>query len=145
MLLGNAPGELNRFMELEDLKILFIGRDERFAQTVADWLRNDHRAAEIINVPTPDAGYAMLATNVFHIILFDLPAANAAGLFQVTSLTTKAPRLPLVVFNPTDNEEFSAEVIFNGAQDCLAREKLRPPQCNMPSAARLSGTTNAWR
>ena len=111
-------------MELENLKILFIGPDGRFAENVAGLLRAGSTDVEIVSVPTPDAGYAALAANVFQLIVLELPAATAASLFQVTSLTTKVPRLPLVVFGPDHDEAFSAEVIYSGAQDYLPKEPL---------------------
>jgi sigma-B regulation protein RsbU (phosphoserine phosphatase) len=110
--MGNGP-----------LKILIIGNDERFGRSVTDLLHAGG-AAEVTTVPTVDAGLVLLAANSFQAALFELPAADAAGLAQVTSLTTKAPRLPVLVFGTVNDETFSAEVVRNGAQDYLAREPL---------------------
>ncbi|MGD0251900.1 MAG: SpoIIE family protein phosphatase [Verrucomicrobiota bacterium] len=110
-------------MESEPLKILFIGNDGPFARTVTDLLRAGG-ATEITTAPTVDAGLALLAANSFDAVLFELPADNATGLSQVTSLTTKAPRLPVLVFGTANDETFSAEVIRNGAQDYLVKEHL---------------------
>ncbi len=113
----------HRIMESEPLKILFIGNDGHFVRAVADLLRAGG-PAEIVTAPTIEAGLALPATGSFHAVMFELPADNADGLSLVTSLTTKAPRLPVLVFGTATDETFSAEVIRNGAQDYLAREHL---------------------
>ena len=107
-------------MESEPLKILFIGQDGHFARTVTDLLQAGG-ATEAATVPAVDAGLALLAANSFDAVLFELPADNAAGLSQVTSLTAKAARPPVLVFGTADDETFSAEVIRNGAQDYLVK------------------------
>jgi phosphoserine phosphatase RsbU/P len=113
----------NRIMESESLKILFIGNDGRFARTVADLLLTGG-PTEVVTVPTIEAGLARLAANPVHAVLFELPAADAAGLAAVTALTTRAPRPPVLVFGTANDETFSAEVIRNGAQDYLVKEPL---------------------
>jgi len=113
----------NGIMEPEPLKILFIRNDERFARTVTDLL-SAGGATEVATATTVDAGLALLAANSFHAALFELPADNAVGLSQVTSLTAKAPRLPVVVLGTANDETFSAEVIYSGAQDYLVKEHL---------------------
>jgi len=131
MLMGRLRGETgnrrrggpNRIMESEPLKILFIGNDERFAHTVANLLQAGG-ATEVASAPTVDAGLALLAANSFHAVLFELPADSAVGLSQVTALTTRAPRLPVVVLGMPKDESFSAEVIYSGAQDYLVKESL---------------------
>lgn len=110
-------------MEIESLKILFIGGDDKFARDIAGMLGDK---TELTTVPSVDAGYAMLATNTFHAILLDLPNANTTALFQITSLTTKAARVPVIVFGPADDGAFPGEVVSTGAQDYLAREQLTP-------------------
>jgi phosphoserine phosphatase RsbU/P len=114
-------------MELEPLKILFIGNDEPFARVVTEMLTATDAATVVAIAATVDAGCTLAANGNFRAILFDLPAANSSGLFQVTSLTTKAAWLPVVVFGPANDETFSAEVVSNDAQDYLAREQLNPP------------------
>jgi sigma-B regulation protein RsbU (phosphoserine phosphatase) len=114
-------------MELEPLKILLIGNDEPFARVVTEMLAATDAATKVTFAATVDAGCTLAANGNFHAILFDLPAANSSGLFQVTSLTTKAAHLPVVVFGPANDETFSAEVVSNDAQDYLAREQLNPP------------------
>ena len=110
-------------MESEPLKILFIGTDGRFARTVADLLQAGG-PAEVVTAPTIEAGLALPAAGSFHAVLFELPADKAAGLSQVTSLTIKAPRLPVLVFGAATDESFAAEVIYSGAQDYLVKEHL---------------------
>jgi sigma-B regulation protein RsbU (phosphoserine phosphatase) len=110
-------------MESEPLKILFIGHDGHFARTVTDLLHTGG-AAEATTTPAVDAGLALLAAKSFDAVLFELPADNAAGLSQVTSLTARAPRLPVLVFGTANDETFSAEVIRNGAQDYLVKGPL---------------------
>ena len=113
----------NRIMESESLKILFVGHDGRFARTIADLL-HPGGPTEVVTAPTIEAGLALLAANSVHAVLFELPAADAAGLSQVTALTARAPRLPVLAFGTAIDETFSAEVIRNGAQDYLVKEHL---------------------
>ncbi|MEI7533832.1 MAG: SpoIIE family protein phosphatase [Verrucomicrobiae bacterium] len=110
--------------QIQSLNILLISGEESSARHIEELLRG---AADTVNVtaePTSDAGLAMAATNHFHAILFELPQANTAALFQITSLTTKAPRLPVVVIGPTEDENFLTEAVYSGAQDYLGRERL---------------------
>jgi sigma-B regulation protein RsbU (phosphoserine phosphatase) len=67
-----------------------------------------------------------LAAHSYHAILFELPSANAAGLFQVTQLTIKIPRLPVVVFGPANDGVFGAEIVRAGAQDYLTKDEIEP-------------------
>ena len=117
---------LNRTMEFEPLKVLLVGNDERFAHGVAEMLRASGGATKVATVPTLEAGLAELAAHSYHAILFELPSANAAGLFQVTQLTIKIPRLPVVVFGPANDGVFGAEIVRAGAQDYLTKDEIEP-------------------
>ncbi|HEX7654124.1 MAG TPA: SpoIIE family protein phosphatase [Verrucomicrobiae bacterium] len=104
------------------LKILLICGDETFSQRIASLLPGDF--AEVTLEPSADAGLAMLATNNFHAVLFAIPYINAASLFQITLLTTKAASLPVVVIGPEDQENFFAEAIYSGAQEFIGANFL---------------------
>ena len=111
-------------MELSPLKILLISSDKEMAQRVNDLLLCAAKEVVVMVEPTADAGLAMVATNNFHVILFEIPQTNAAALFQITLLTTKAPQQPVVVIGPSEDESFLAEAVYSGAQDYLGREQL---------------------
>ena len=113
-------------MEFEPLKVLLVGNDARFAHGVAEMLRASGGVTEVATAPTLEAGLAELAAHSYHAILFELPSANAAGLFQVTQLTLKIPRLPVVVFGPANDGIFGAEIIRAGAQDYLTKDEIEP-------------------
>ena len=85
---------------------------------------NDRQKYKVATAPTMEAGVPKLAANSFSVVLFELPTANAASLFQVTSLATKAPALPIVVLGPANDETFAVEVIRAGAQEYFARQQL---------------------
>ncbi|MEI8291853.1 MAG: SpoIIE family protein phosphatase [Verrucomicrobiota bacterium] len=108
-------------METSPLKILLISADEHFSRQVGDLLGS---TAELTGESTADAGLAMVATNHFHMVLFEIPYQNAAALFQITSLTIKAPQLPVIVIGPSTDEKFLPEAVFSGAQDYLGRNQL---------------------
>jgi sigma-B regulation protein RsbU (phosphoserine phosphatase) len=108
-------------METSPLKILLISADEDFARIVGELLT---ATVELTVETTADAGLAMVATNNFQAILFEILQANTAALFQITSLTTKASQLPVVVIGPSEDEQFLAEAVFSGAQDYLGRPAL---------------------
>ena len=105
----------------ELLKILLIGSDANLCRRVESWLTP---GANVTTEPSTDAGIAMLATNNFHAIIFAVPQANVAALFQVTLLTTKAARLPLLVIGPDDDDNFFSEAIYSGAQEFIGVSKL---------------------
>ncbi|MGH7976127.1 MAG: SpoIIE family protein phosphatase [Limisphaerales bacterium] len=111
-------------MEPESLKVLFIGNDERLAQAVAGMLRETNGTIKADFVPSLEAGFAAIGKTSFDAILFELPTANAAGLFQVTSLAIKAQRVPVVVFGSATIEDFAVEAVCAGAQEYLAKEQL---------------------
>jgi sigma-B regulation protein RsbU (phosphoserine phosphatase) len=69
----------------------------------------------------------MVATNNFSIVLFDVSQVNAAALFQVTLLTTRASRLPVLVIGPSEDESFQAEAIYSGAQEYIGRDQMSGP------------------
>ena len=111
-------------MESELLKVLLIAGDERFASAVAGKLRDEGQPVEIVTVAALDAGLAKLSAQTFDAVLFELPSANAAGLFQVTFFTAKVPTVPMVVFGPTHDEAFTVEVVRAGAQEYFAKEQF---------------------
>ena len=111
-------------MESESLKVLLIGKDERFARDVAGLLREGGEANEPTTAPTVNAGLAQLGQNAFDAALLELPAADNDGLSQITLLTVQAPRVPIIVLGPADDERFAAEVVRAGAQDYLPKERL---------------------
>lgn len=111
-------------MESELLKVLLIAGDERFASAVAGKLREEGQPVEIVTVAALDGGLAELSARPFDVVLFELPSANAAGLFQVTFFTAKVPAVPMVVFGPAHDEAFTVEVIRAGAQEYFAKEQF---------------------
>ena len=52
-------------MEPESLKLLLIGKDERFARGVADLLREGGGAGAPATAPTVNAGLAQIRENAF--------------------------------------------------------------------------------
>jgi sigma-B regulation protein RsbU (phosphoserine phosphatase) len=111
-------------MEPESLKLLLIGKDERFARGLTDLLREGGAANEPVTAPTVNAALAQLGQSTFDAVLFDIPGADNDGLSQITLLTVQAPRIPIIVFAPANDEQFAAEAVRAGAQDCLPGEKL---------------------
>ncbi len=111
-------------METTPLKILLISADATLARRVRDLLG---ATADVTVEATTDAGLAMVATNNFNVVLFEILQANAAALFQITSLTTKAPCLPVIVIGPDEDDQFLVEAVFSGAQDYLGRPALAAP------------------
>ena len=111
-------------MENSPLKILLISGDANLSRHISELLQATGTDLDVTLEPTVDAGLAMVATNSFHAVLLELAQANTAALFQITSLTTKAPRLPVLVIGPSEDEAFLAEAVFSGAQDYLGRGQL---------------------
>jgi len=111
-------------MEQESLTLLLIGTDGRFARSVGDLLREGGGVNEPATAPTVNAGLAQLGQSAFDAVLLELPAADNDGLSQITLLTIQAPRVPVIVFGPANDERFAAEAVRAGAQDYLPKEKL---------------------
>jgi sigma-B regulation protein RsbU (phosphoserine phosphatase) len=107
-------------MQSEPLKILFIGNDAQLVRAVGELLRKIG-PVEFTAETALDAGFAALKKKSFQAVLFELPSANVAGLFQVTALAVKIPRVPVIVFGSTSNEEFAVEAVRAGAQDYLVK------------------------
>jgi len=113
-------------MENQLLKVLLISGDDSSAGRISKLLLCAADTVDVTVEPTSDAGLAMVATNAFHAVLFDIPEVNTAALFQITLLTTKAPQLPVLVIGPSEDEAFLAEAVFSGAQEYLGREQIAP-------------------
>ena len=113
-------------MKNSPLKILLIGSDAAMVRRVEDLLRQA-AVTDVTGEATTDAGLAMLATVSFDAVLLVIPLANAAALFQITSLTTQVPSLPELVIGPNEDEHYLAEAMFSGAQDYLGHEELAAP------------------
>ena len=109
-------------VENKPLKILLISGDETISRRLVGLLPES--AAEATVEPSTDAGLAMLATNNFHAIIFVVTQVNAAALFQITLLTTKVARLPLLVIGTDEEGSFFAEAIYSGAQEFLDLRRL---------------------
>jgi sigma-B regulation protein RsbU (phosphoserine phosphatase) len=110
-------------VENEPLKILLISGDENLSRRIGELLRSASEVNLTVE-PSADAGLAIQATNNFHIVIFEVPQANAAALFQITMFTTKAARLPMLVIGPGEDETFLPEAIYSGAQDYLGRDEM---------------------
>ena len=111
-------------METTPLKILLISADAALARQVGELLG---ATADLTVEANADAGLAVVAANNFNAVFFEILQANAAALFQITSLTTQAPRLPVIVIGPDDDDRFLVEAVFSGAQDYLGRPVLTAP------------------
>jgi PAS domain S-box-containing protein len=114
-------------MENPTLKILLISGDAPFAARLNDLLHESAAPAEVTVEATADTALAMVATNPFDAILFHIPQAATAALFQIASLTNQARRLPVLAIGPVEDEAFLAEAVFSGAQDYLGRSELTGP------------------
>jgi sigma-B regulation protein RsbU (phosphoserine phosphatase) len=109
-------------MESEPLNVLLIGNDAAFIRAATDALRAADESTTVNAVPTLDAGLAKLKGLAHDAIVYELPTANTASLFQITLLTAKVPRLPVIAAGPTNETTFAAEVIHAGAQDYVEKE-----------------------
>jgi sigma-B regulation protein RsbU (phosphoserine phosphatase) len=111
-------------MENGPSKFLLISGDAASARRVGELLSEALPGAEVMIESSMDSGLALVATNQFDAMLFEVPEANASALFQITSLTTKAPQLPVVVLGPHEDAAYLAEAVFSGAQEYLGRGQL---------------------
>jgi sigma-B regulation protein RsbU (phosphoserine phosphatase) len=111
-------------MENVPRKILLISNTEASGRRLSELISIALPVAEITLEPTMDAGLAMVSTINFDALLFDVPEANTSALFQINALTMQAPRLPVLVIGPNEDETYLAEAVFSGAQEYLGREQL---------------------
>lgn len=105
-------------------KFLLISGEESSARRISQLVSAALADVEVTVEPTTDSGLAMAATNNFDALLFEVPQANASALFQITSLAVQAPRLPVLVIGPNEDQAYLAEAVFSGAQEYLGREQL---------------------
>lgn len=105
-------------------KFLLISSEEASARQIRGLLEAAFAGAEVTVESSPDAALALLATNRFDALLFEIPQANTAALFQTTSLSVRAPGLAVVVIGPNEDDTYLAEAVFSGAQEYLGREQL---------------------
>ena len=110
-------------MEPDVLKVLFIGNGGHLSGEIAEAMRKVGGTVEFSKF---DGAISLLKRNSIHAVLFEPPAPNAASLFQVTSLTVQAPKLPIIVVGSAEQESFAVEAIAAGAQDFLAEEEITP-------------------
>ncbi len=110
-------------MDSQAIKVLFIGRDERFAQEAAGIVRETGVTLEFADF---ERAVGALKSNSYDAILFEPVTPNAAGLFQITSLAILAPQLPIIVVGSIKDEGFAVETNNAGAQGFLARETFEP-------------------
>ena len=108
-------------------RFLLICGKEASSRRIGELLCAAIPGAEVMVEPTMDAGLAMAATNNFDALFFEIPQANTSALFQITSLTTQAPRLPVLVIGPNEDATYLAEAVFSGAQEYLGSEELSAP------------------
>src|SRR5580698_7613360 len=111
-------------MENSARKFLVVSDNQEFAHRLGELLSAAMPAAEVAVEPNVDAGLAMVSKNSFDALLFEVPQANASALFQITSLTTQAPKLPVLVIGPNEDETYLTEAIFSGAQEYLGRGQV---------------------
>ena len=111
-------------MENVPRKILLISNTEASGRRLSELISIALQVAEVTLEPTMDAGLAMVSTINFDALLFDVPEANTSALFQINALTMQAPRLPVLVIGPNEDETYLAEAVFSGAQEYLGREQL---------------------
>jgi sigma-B regulation protein RsbU (phosphoserine phosphatase) len=111
-------------MENVPRKILLISNTEASGRRLSELISIALPVAEVTLEPTMDAGLAMVSTINFDALLFDVPEANTSALFQINALTMQAPRLPVLVIGPNEDETYLAEAVFSGAQEYLGREQL---------------------
>ena len=114
-------------MEQDSLNILLIGTDERLARDVVERLWKGGAATVPAAAPTVNAALSLLAKKAFDVVLFDIPAKTGDALSQITLLAVQAPRAPILVLGPADDEEFAAEAVRVGAQDYLPKARLETP------------------
>ncbi|HEV2455842.1 MAG TPA: SpoIIE family protein phosphatase [Verrucomicrobiae bacterium] len=110
-------------MDLQALRILFIGNDDGFASKAAEALRT---SGDLFERADFDRAGPVLKGNSFSAILFEPANPNTASLFQITALTIQAPHLPVIVVGSVKDESFAVESINAGAQGYLAREEFQP-------------------
>src|SRR6185312_13072633 len=84
-------------------------------------MRENKGTAETVQF---DAAIAAAKKNSFDAILFEPPSANSAALFQITALTVRAPKIPVIVLGSATDKPFGIETIAAGAQDFLPKEQI---------------------
>ncbi len=107
------------------LKVLVVEHDAAFASAVSGMLE---AAPECIGcavvVGSLEQAVARLKESGFDIILLEIFLPDGAGLSNIQVLRERAPHVPVIVFGAVDEEAFSLEAVYAGAQDYLVKSQL---------------------
>ena len=79
---------------------------------------------EYVHADRLASGLDCLAQGGVDVVLLDLTLPDGEGLTTLTTVRTKAPRLPIVVLTATDDEALDLQALQHGAQDYLVKGAL---------------------
>ncbi len=118
---------MNNKMNTDSLHVLLIESQPRFADTVQKILTtNSDRLFAVEWLDALQPGIERLHQGEIDVTLLDLSLVDSQGLETVASIRAQLPDMPIVVAGDLDDETIAVDVIRQGAQDYLCKEKTEP-------------------
>jgi len=114
-------------MPQEQLKILLIEHDPRFARYLGEMLGQARDLlAETRSAADLKAGLSELQASTFDAAMLDLYVPDGAGLANILLVRSQAPQVPIIAVGDSDDEIVALEAVHAGAQDYLVKSQLTP-------------------
>jgi signal transduction histidine kinase len=109
-------------MDTPSIRILMIEDNPGDARLVREILSEEVASKFVLEHAANMAqGLEKLGGEEWDVVLSDLNLPDSKGLETFTSLSTKAPALPLIILSGFNDENFALEAVKNGAQDYLVK------------------------
>src|SRR5688500_17903172 len=106
------------------MKILLIEDNPGDADLVCKTLARTGRPYEVLCAARLSQGLERIEAEAFDAVLSDLSLPDSFGLQAVTTLSRRAPRLPLVVLTSLSDDRTALRALDEGAQDYLNKDQL---------------------
>ncbi len=107
-------------MTTEPIRVLLIEDNSLDTRLVGDMLgRTKPGPFALTSSKTLSSGLSLIESEEFDILILDLGLPDSEGIQTLRAVRARAPRLPVVVFSATGDEELARLSIAEGAQDYL--------------------------
>jgi diguanylate cyclase (GGDEF)-like protein/PAS domain S-box-containing protein len=101
------------------LRVLFAHTDIVAVERCMQELRNAHLNVSADIAPTPEEFSGRLKSKYYDVVIAEHPARNWAGPDALEILRRSGPRIPCIYLSDTTELETVAELITEGAADCI--------------------------
>lgn len=114
----------------QSIRILLIEDTLEDADLVRHYLTETEEAFTVEHAETLSDGLEKLRATSADVVLLDLDLPDSEGLGTIMAIHADFPLLPLVVLTSVSSRELAANVIQEGAQDCLPKANIDADSLN---------------